>query len=302
VVKQLPGFIKPNFQNLSNRYIYHMLAAKTNVRCYRFEGGTCQPIETQAITETSVTLTVNGDDWLALMCTPLDIDALAVGFLFNEGLIHSKNEIASVRVCPTGDNVDVWLTHVVEKPAQWRRTSGCTGGVTGVPAVEKHASGGGLPAKDGVTLSPEQITALVTQLFAAQDLYQTAGGVHTSALSDGKRILIATEDIGRHNTLDKIAGRCLLDGINPLQRVLVTTGRVSSEMMQKAARIGASVVISRTAPSSLSIEIAEQSGITLIGYARRDRFTVYCHAERVVTGPAEAPACPETENIAETQA
>jgi len=174
--------------------------------------------------------------------------------------------------------------------------------VTGVSTEVKPVAANPSPAVGGMTLAPEQVTALVNQLFAAQDLYQTAGGVHTSALSDGKRILIAAEDIGRHNTLDKIAGRCLLDGINPLQRVLITTGRVSSEMMQKAARIGASVVISRTAPSSLSIEIAEQSGITLIGYARRDRFTVYCHPQRVVAGLSGEPACTETENMLETQA
>ena len=151
-------------------------------------------------------------------------------------------------------------------------------------------------------MSPEQVTALLNQLFSVQDLYQSAGGVHTSALSDGKRILISAEDIGRHNTLDKIAGRCLLDGIQPGRRVLITTGRVSSEMMQKAVRIGAAVVISRTAPSSLSIEIAEKSGITLIGYARRDRFTIYCHPQRVVAGSSGEPACTETESILETQA
>jgi FdhD protein len=278
-----------------------MLSAKKNVRCYRFEGGSCQSTETQTVTELSVTLSVNGEDWLALMCTPLEVEALAVGFLFNEGLIHSKDEIASVRVCPTGDNVDVWLTHAVEKPAQWRRTSGCTGGVTSVSTDDKPVVANPQPFSEGLTLVPEQVTALVNQLFAAQDLYQTAGGVHTSALSDGKRILIVAEDIGRHNTLDKIAGRCLLDGINPRQRVLITTGRVSSEMMQKAARIGASVVISRTAPSSLSIEIAEQSGITLIGYARRDRFTIYCHPQRVVAGSSGEPACTETESMLETQ-
>jgi FdhD protein len=287
-----------------------MLTAKANVRCYRFEDGHCQSIETQAITEASVTLTVNGEDWLVFMCTPVEMEALAVGFLFNEGLIRSKDEIASARLCPTGETVDVWLTHAVEKPAQWRRTSGCTGGMTGVP-VEAHRQTRpgevGDPsvrrlAADGISLSPEQVLALVKLLFSAQDLYQTAGGVHTSALSDGNRILVAAEDIGRHNTLDKIAGRCLLDGINPARRVLITTGRVSSEMMQKAVRLGASVVISRTAPSSLSIEMAEQAGITLIGYARQARFTAYSHPERITAGPSGEPACPEIENGLEIQA
>jgi FdhD protein len=260
-----------------------MQTAKKSIHGVRFEGERCEPVELQAITETSVTLTVNGEDWLALLCTPVELESLAVGFLYNEGLIHLKSEIASVRVCPTGDTIDVWLTHAVQKPAQWVRTSGCTGGITGVP-VEKQPVVEMLPTGvDGIRLNPGDITGLVARLFETQDLYPATGGVHTSALSDGKRILVSAEDIGRHNTLDKIAGRCLLDGITYRQRVLITTGRISSEMMQKAVRIGASIVISRTAPSSLSIELAEQAGITLIGYARRDRFTVYSHPQRIIT-------------------
>lgn len=273
-----------------------MQSATKKIRCFRFEGDLCQPHETHAITETSITLTVNGEEWLVFMCTPVEVEALAVGFLFNEGLIQSKNEIATVRVCPTGDMVDVWLTHAVEKPVQWRRTTGCTGGITSV-AIEANPVGDNVsPAVSDVFLSPQSIRGLIAQLFDSQDLYRSAGGVHTSVLSDGQRILIAVEDIGRHNTLDKIAGRCLLDEINPRRRVLITTGRLSSEMLQKAARIGASAVISRTAPSTLSIDIAEQMGITLIGYARRDRFTVYSHPEGIIPSTGRQRACSEQEN------
>jgi FdhD protein len=108
------------------------------------------------------------------------------------------------------------------------------------------------------------------------------GGVHNSILSDGKRVVASGEDVGRHNSLDKIAGKCVLDNLNPSRRILVTTGRVSSEMIQKAARIGASVVISRTSASSLSVMLAEKWGITLIGYARRNQFIVYTHSGRVL--------------------
>jgi FdhD protein len=128
---------------------------------------------------------------------------------------------------------------------------------------------------------PETIGQLVEMLFASQELYRETGGVHTSALSDGEKIVFVAEDIGRHNTLDKIAGLCLMNNIWPETRILITTGRISSEMLQKAARLSAPILISRTSPSSLSIEMAERYGITLIGYARTHRFNVYSNPQRV---------------------
>jgi FdhD protein len=136
---------------------------------------------------------------------------------------------------------------------------------------------------DGIRprVEPEAIGQLVEMLFESQSLYRETGGVHTSALSDGEKVLISAEDIGRHNTLDKIAGLCLMNNIWPETRILITTGRISSEMLQKAARLRAPILISRTSPSSLSIEMAERYGITLIGYARKHRFNVYSNGQRV---------------------
>lgn len=247
------------------------------IQYYRYHSGVWDKIDSGIIVETSVSLTVNGEVWLAFMCTPTDLEALAVGFLYNEGIINSLEEIADVRVCEHGDNVDVWLKHVAEKPKEWRRTSGCTGGVT---AVEDTIT---TPFPlNGVTISPQEIRHLIDALFESQDLYRQVGGVHTSALSDGKTIRVIAEDIGRHNSVDKLAGLCLLNQVEIPKKVLLTTGRISSEMLQKSARIGASIVISRTSPSSLSIEMAEKLGVTLIGYARRDRFNVYALPERII--------------------
>jgi len=122
---------------------------------------------------------------------------------------------------------------------------------------------------------------MVDKLFESQELYRDTGGVHTSALSDGEKIVLAADDIGRHNTLDKIAGMCLMQNIWPENRILITTGRISSEMLQKAAQLNTPILISRTSPSSLSIEMAKRYGITLIGYARKHRFNVYSFGERV---------------------
>jgi FdhD protein len=232
----------------------------------------------ETIVETPVSLTVNGDDWLTFMCTPIQLEEMAIGFLYNEAIISSKDELADVRVCEHGDNVDVWLNHAAEKPTKWRRTSGCTGGVTAVDLLSD-----GLPVVPPTReiLSPKQISTLVGLLFESQALYKETGGVHTSVLSDGENIILTAEDIGRHNTLDKIAGALLRTELDLSHRIIITTGRISSEMLQKAARLNVEVLISRTSPSSLSIELAEKTGVTLIGYARRNRFNVYAHPQRI---------------------
>ena len=234
--------------------------------------------DAETIVETPVSLTVNGEVWLTFMCTPVNLEALAVGFLFNEGIIEKMSEVEDARVCEHGDNVDVWLNHEAKQPTSWRRTSGCTGGVTAVDLLAKpNVSLNG----DSLKVQPEAIGHLVEMLFEAQTLYRRTGGVHTSALCDGEKILLCAEDIGRHNTLDKIAGLCLMNDVWPEVRILITTGRISSEMLQKAAQLNAPILISRTSPSSLSIEMAERYGITLIGYARKHRFNVYSNKERI---------------------
>ena len=254
-----------------------MKSGNQAIQYRQYRSGRWNTVESGIIVESSVALTVNGEVWLAFMCTPTDLEALAVGFLYNEGIINSLAEIADVRVCEHGDNVDVWLNHPAEKPKEWRRTSGCTGGVTAVdvditPSVPLN----------GITISPLEIRKLIESLFESQDLYRQVGGVHTSALSDGQAIRVTAEDIGRHNSVDKLAGICLLNQIELPKKILLTTGRISSEMLQKSARLGAAIVISRTSPSSLSIELANKFGVTLIGYARRDRFNVYAFPERII--------------------
>ncbi len=237
----------------------------------------------QVIVEQPVSLSVNGATWLTLMCTPVDLEALALGFLFNEGVIQRYDETASVRVCDAGDNIDVWLNKTVAQPPDWRRTSGCTGGATSVHSQEDSPASAPLaiPAEEVGRYSTQQITDLVDSLFESQSLYRLAGGIHTSVLSDGQRVLFSADDIGRHNTLDKLAGRLLMQPPPQPAQVVLTTGRISSEMLQKAHRIGAHLLISRTAPSTLSLNLAQQYGITLIGYAAKQRFIVYTIPERI---------------------
>ena len=255
-----------------------MITPQKAIQYERYEFKKWEHHDAETIVETPVSLTVNGTVWLSFMCTPVYLEEMAVGFLYNEGVIETMEAVADVRVCEHGDNVDVWLNHQVEQPTSWRRTSGCTGGVTAVDLLAKPDV---YFEADRFRVGPEAVGRLVEMLFESQELYRETGGVHTSALSDGEKIVLSAEDIGRHNTLDKIAGLCLMNNVWPATRILITTGRISSEMLQKAARLQAPILISRTSPSSLSIEMAGRYGITLIGYARRDRFNVYSHGQRV---------------------
>lgn len=238
---------------------------------------------TEVIGEKAVTLTINNEIWLTFMCTPNELEAMAIGFLYNEEIINVLEDVASLRVCDSRDNIDVWLNRAVEKPTRWTRTSGCSGGKTSVH--KKPLPGDNKRPTNGIQIPAQKVGYMIDQLRQAQDIYQKTGGVHTSALSDGEQIILMAEDIGRHNTLDKLAGRYLIEHIQLANKIILTTGRISSEMIQKAGRMGAAMVISHTSPSTLSVEMAEGLGITLIGYARHDRFTVYSYPERILTIP-----------------
>ncbi len=258
---------------------------QTPHKILQYHSGEWVPAETDIIREQAVSLTVNNQYWLTFMCTPVDLEALAVGFLFNEEIIQQIQDLASVRVCPGEDNIDVWLNLPVKKPEHWIRTTGCSGGET---SIRQGDRGRTLPKlKNGKMLTAGKIALLLHQLSETQGMYRKTGGVHTSAFTDGEEVFITAEDIGRHNTLDKLAGRLLLENIHPASKIILTTGRISSEMIQKAYRIGASVAISRTSPSSLSVRMAEELGLTLIGYARQEHFTVYTHPQRVLQGDLE---------------
>ncbi len=238
-----------------------------------------RPVHGVVPTEAMVTLHLNGPALVRLMCTPTHLKDLALGFLLNEGLIQGLDDVEVIDLCGDGHGVDVWLDHDVRRPEVRAITSGCSGGTT-----FEDLRGSYHPTQSNLVVTPKRVTALMEELAAAARLYRRAGGVHTSALAAGggeAALVCVAEDIGRHNTLDKIAGACLRKGFDTRDGVVLTSGRVSSEMVSKAAHMGAPLVVSRTSPTSLSIELARAWGITLIGYTRRRSFRIYAGEERV---------------------
>ena len=223
--------------------------------------------------ELPLTIRINGQEAGTVLCTPEKLNYLTAGFLYLEGIIETLSDVLMVHM--ENGVADVRLHKQITLPERKIRTSGCGGGVTF--QLDTDIS----PVASERRLRPEQVSDLMKLLYAYCEAYRDTGGIHTSALSDGEQLLVVSEDLGRHNTLDKIAGECLFREIDTSDGALVTTGRISSEMLFKAARMGIPILISRTAPTSLAVDLARQLNITLIGYARARRFNVYAHRERI---------------------
>jgi FdhD protein len=237
------------------------------------------------------------------MCSPVGLHQLALGFLLSEGVIGGLQDVWQLKVyleedrvymyfpdaglngelaLPTCEeaigSIDVRLRGPAEAPPAKRiLTSGCGGGVT-----FDDLSGDRPPLHSDLRVAPWEVAALMRQLNEAAALYRASRGVHTSALADGKQLLVLAEDVGRHNTLDKIRGACLLGNISTRDRILVSSGRISSEMISKARGMEVPIVISRTSPTAMSIRLAKAWNITLIGYVRGRQMRIYAGAERLL--------------------
>jgi FdhD protein len=233
-------------------------------------------VEAEVIEETLVTIYVNGRELATIMSTPLEQDHLALGFLKNEGFINGLSDVTDVHVSRDGCCVDVWLRHSVAAPKRMIITSGCGSGVTfDDPSI------GIEPLRDEFRLEPSRLFDLSNELHYRGSLYARARGTHSAGLSDGVDLVVRTEDIGRHNTIDKLLGACLVQGIETRGQVLLATGRISSEMLRKGALMGCPIIASRNSPTSMSVSMAQAWNITLVGYVRRDSLRVYAHPERL---------------------
>lgn len=235
-----------------------------------------QSVDKDVIEETPITLFINGHEWVTLMCTPVNVDDLVVGFLAGEGVISSMDDVSLIDLTHRGAVADVWLRFDVPPPQRRVITSGCVGGVTFIDLAAARA-----PVTAPRHLNCTQVFDSMTQLQKAATLYNCSQGVHTSALSDGRRLLAVAEDVGRHNTLDKIRGRCLRHDISTDGGILLSTGRISSEMLRKAADMNVPVIISRTSPTSMSVALAEAWNMTIIGYVRGRQMRIYTAPWRV---------------------
>lgn len=263
------------------------IVCQNDLTYLELDNDTARPARKPIIPEAACTLYVNGQRWVTLLCTPSDLDALALGFLCTEGLIRSLDDVADYVVRERGEvGVEIRLKRQdVVLPQRLRLTSGCAGGVTFYDLVAAHHR-----LNTGLHLVPAQVYDGMARLLAQHaDLYHEMGGFHMSALGDGEDLLLSAYDVGRHNTLDKIAGLSLLRGIPTKGRFLLTTGRVSTEMLSKAASMGVPLVASRNSPTYTAVRLAREWGMTLCGYVRGRRMHIYSAPERLGFGAEGTP-------------
>jgi FdhD protein len=249
------------------------------------------------ILETAWPLVVNDQHWLTVLCTPSKLNYLVLGFLYNEALISSLDDVLDIRIEqltthePQGEAViRVELQNrELRLPERRTLTSGCGGGITFVDLAAARD-----PVESSLCVTPSRVADLMSKLMASvADDYQSVGGFHSAALSDGRQLLAVTADIGRHNTLDKLAGECLTRAIPMHDTILLTTGRISVEMLGKAARMQVPVVATLNSPTHLAVELAREWHITLVGYARGTKMHVYTEWQRIQADPTSEEDTPD---------
>jgi FdhD protein len=234
--------------------------------------------EDEVAVEEPLEIRVDGLALAVTMRTPGHDEELALGFLYGEGLIDATRQAG-----PTQDfaanTVDV-EGPLVRDPGTRRfyTTSSC--GVCGKGALEEVAVHSN-PLREGPVVGRSLVARLPDLL--EQPTFERTGGLHATGLFDaGGALLIEREDVGRHNAMDKVIGRALLDGLVPLsERILCVSGRLSFELVQKAAVAGGPILVGVGAPSSLAIALAQERGVTLCGFARRGTMNVYTHPDRI---------------------
>jgi FdhD protein len=247
-------------------------------------GPRVQEIAGEVVREQPLSLYVNGEKFLTLLCSPMMLEALVVGYLWMEKVIADPAEITHLSVSPVDGRAEVTLGRPVTLPTERILTSGCGGGIT---FRIDHRLFPRLDAR--LRVRPAELAARMKDLFTAAVHYQRSRGIHGAALADRERLLVVAEDVGRHNAVDKVKGEALLRGIPTEDRLLLSTGRISSEMLLKAARMGVPVVASRTSPTEMAVGLAEQLGITVCGYVRPDGLNVYAGDAVELDAPVGAP-------------
>ncbi len=244
----------------------------------KYKNGVRQTVIDDLVTELKLTIAYQKRELTTVLCSPSDINDLAAGYLYTSGLL-SRTDITNIEFNSEKGVVQFDLTDdapIKEMILSRLEPVGCGGGKIVFFKNDKKRSE--LPE---VTVNAERIGVLMNEFNSESSVFKTTGGVHSAAISDGNSILVFREDIGRHNAVDKVIGNRYLSKQAVNDKILFTSGRISSEIVMKIANCDIQVIISRSAPTLRAVELANENGMTLIGFARAGNFNIYCNPQRV---------------------
>jgi FdhD protein len=237
--------------------------------------------------ETALALTYNGGTYAVMMGTPQNLRDFAIGFGLSEGIIQSRDEIDSLDIVELDDGIELrmWLASSKAELLNERRRhiAGLTGcGICGIDSIAEAVRPAAIVPK-GRSFSPREVMAAMASIAPLQQINIETRAVHAAAFwTPARGIVSLREDVGRHNALDKLAGALAQAKVSTSEGMVLLTSRVSVEMVQKTAAIGAPLMVAVSAPTALAVRMADAAGITLAAVARADGFEVFTHPERIV--------------------
>jgi len=251
----------------------------------KFKNGEMESVEDKIVTEFPVTVKINEEEFVTMVCSPQYIEDMVIGYLASEGVIRAYTDIKNIWVQEKEGYVHVTIDKLNPyfQNLQNKRyiTSCCGASRQGFVFINDA-----LTAKKmngiSVELSIKDCFQLMNKLQQSAATFQETGGVHNAAICDKNGFMLSRMDIGRHNALDKLYGYCLKHHISIRDKVVVFSGRISSEILLKVAKIGCEVVLSKSAPTELALNLAEELGITTVGFIRNDSLNIYTCPERIL--------------------
>jgi FdhD protein len=250
------------------------------INIVKIKDETCEETLDSVVVEMPLKLYVNYELYTVLMCTPNEVKELAIGYLFSEGIISSLDSIESIeekfddRVCIVlKDDIKVNYDSIKAE------ASGCGSGRVQLKFLELGLD---TAVESDYKVSSVDILKLMKEFNRASELFIKTGGVHSCAICKNEGITVFSEDIGRHNALDKVIGKSIINNISLKDKFVMTTGRISSDIVVKTVKAGIPILVSHSAPTDLAIDMAKASNLTVIGFVRGNRMTVYCRKDRVI--------------------
>ncbi|MCK0470435.1 formate dehydrogenase accessory sulfurtransferase FdhD [Halalkalibacter sp. APA_J-10(15)] len=248
----------------------------------KYQHGAFQSTTDAIVEEAPLTIYINQEEFATLLCSPTYLKELMIGFLASEGIIIAKKEVESMHI---DDHKGAAYVTLVNKKVNMMQTTKRVFGSCCGKSRQFYFQNDMKTAKTAMStlrITPDQCIALMETLQQQSEIFQKTGGVHNAALATPDHILLQRSDIGRHNALDKLYGHALIQQQSLANQVLVFSGRISSEILLKAAKMRISILLSKSAPTTLAIELAKDLNMTIVGFIREQSFNVYSHPERII--------------------